>query len=98
MLADTEVSASMSKADMDQFLDDGIRTAIHFLETRGEFFPFAVVKTDKGELRHIQALMDDVLPDSDRILESIKFSLKQAAVSGRCVSVAVISNIQLQDR
>jgi hypothetical protein len=93
-----ERQGEMSREDMNELLDDGMRTAAHFLQLRGEFFPFAVIKTSTGEVRHVQALLDDPRPDSDQVIASITSSLRQTARSGQCVSAAIITNTRLTDR
>jgi len=72
----------MSRQDMDLILSDGINAAVHFIEKSGEFFPFGVVKTSKGEIRHIQAMMEDVRPSSDSVCEVLKISLKGGGIAG----------------
>lgn len=83
---------------MDLVLNDGINTAVHFIEKRGEFYPFGVVKTNRGELRHIQALMEDSHPTSDSVSESLRASLRERGDSGEYETVAIVSNIELTDK
>lgn len=88
----------MSRQDMDIVLNDGIKAAVHFIEKRGEFYPFGVVKTNRGEVRHIQALTEDSCPTSDIISESLKTSLREGGISGKYETVAIVSNIEFIDK
>jgi hypothetical protein len=83
---------------MDAILQDGIRAATHLIELRGEFFPFAVIMTNHGEIHHVQALLDNPQPKSDAVIESLMSSLKKIVDSGGCVAVAMVSNVFLRDR
>ena len=88
----------MSRQDMDLVLSDGINTAVHFIEKNGEFFPFGVVKTNKGEIRHIQAMMEDARPTSDSVSEVLRVSLREGGVTGDYDTVAIVSNVGMTDR
>lgn len=83
---------------MDLVLSDGINTAVHFMEKSGEFFPFGVVKTNKGEIRHIQAMLEDIRPTPDRVSEVLGESLKEGGVAGHYDTVAIVSNVGITDR
>jgi len=88
----------MSRQDMDLVLSDGVETAVHFLEKNGEFFPFGVVKTNKGEIRHIQAMMESARPTSDSVSEILRASLKEGGIIGDYDTVAILSNVGLTDK
>lgn len=88
----------MSRQDMDLVLSDGINTAVHFIEKSGEFFPFGVVKTNKGEIRHIQAMMKDLRPTSDSVTEVLEASLRDGGIAGEYDTVAIVSNVGLTDK
>lgn len=88
----------MSRQDMDLVLSDGINTAVHFIEKNGEFFPFGVVKTNKGEIRHIQAMMEDARPTSDKVSEALRVSLREGGIAGDYDTVAIVSNVGITDR
>jgi len=88
----------MSRQDMDLILNDGINTAVHFIEKSGEFFPFGVVKTSNGEIRHIQAMMEDPHPTSDGVIEVLKISLRKGVITGDYDTVAIVSNVGLTDK
>src|SRR5437868_6657650 len=94
----SERQEEMSKEDMNELLDDAVKTAAHLLQLRGEFFPFEVIKISTGEVRHVQALLDDPRPDSDQIIAAITSSLRQTGRSDQCVSAAIITNTRLTDR
>ena len=87
----------MSRPDMDLVLSDGINTAVHFIEKNGEFFPFGVVKTNKGEIRHIQIMAENARPASDSVSESLKMSLREGGISGDYCTVAIVSNVEITD-
>ncbi|MGK6321438.1 hypothetical protein [Sphingomonas sp. DT-204] len=88
----------MSRQDMDLLLSDGINTAVYFLEKSGEFYPFGVVKTKLGEIRHIQVLAEDSRPISSSVSESLKISLRQGGSTGDYETVAIVSNVEIADR
>ncbi|MCW4463816.1 hypothetical protein OK349_19090 [Sphingomonas sp. BT-65] len=88
----------MSRQDMDLVLSDGINTAVHFIEKSGEFFPFGVVKTNKGEIRHIQAMLEDPRPTSDSVCEVLKVSLREGGIAGDYNTVAIVSHVELTDK
>jgi hypothetical protein len=88
----------MSRQDMDLVLSDGIDTAVHFIEKNGEFFPFGVVKTRMGEIRHIQAMMEDARPASDSVSEALKVSLREGGIAGDYDTVAIVSNVEITDK
>lgn len=88
----------MSRQDMDLILNDGVNTAVHFIEKNGEFFPFGVVKTKKGEIRHIQAMTEDSRPTSNSVSEFLRVSLKKGGMAGDYDTVAIVSNVGITDR
>jgi len=88
----------MSRQDMNLLLNDGIETAVHFIEKSGEFYPFGVVKTNQGEIRHIQALMGDSRPASDSVFQILRDSLREGGAKGEFETVAIVSNVELTDR
>ena len=83
---------------MDEILNDGINTAAHFIEKSGEFYPFGVVKTSSGEIRHIQVLTNEIRPASSSVSESLKTSLRQGGSTGDYETVAIVSHVELTDR
>lgn len=87
----------MSRQDMDLGLSDGVETAVHFLEQSGEFFPFGVVRTNKSEIRHIQATMENARPTSDSVSEVLRASLREGGIAGDYDTVAIVSNVGLTD-
>lgn len=87
----------MTRANMDLLLDDGIRTATHFLSKRGEFFPFAAAKTSDGEVRHIQAQMENDKPSPQEVLDVLLPRLTAEARSGFYVAAAIITNVDWTD-
>lgn len=88
---------NMSRQDMDLVLSDGVEAAVHFLEKNGEFFPFGVVKTNKGEIRHIQAMMESARPTSDSVSEILRATLKEGGIAGDYDTVAIVSNVGITD-
>jgi hypothetical protein len=88
----------MSRQDMDLVLSDGINAAINLIEKSGEFFPFGVVKTSTGEIRHIQAMMEDARPTSDSVSEVLKISLRDGGIAGDYDTVAIVSNVGITDK
>jgi hypothetical protein len=87
----------MGNSNQDRLLDDGIKTATHFLSKSGEFFPFAVAQTSSGELRHFQALSEDDRPESKEVLSILIPRLREEAKAGLYVAVAIITNVRLVD-
>ncbi|TPW05680.1 MAG: hypothetical protein FD124_2051 [Alphaproteobacteria bacterium] len=80
---------------MDVLLDDGIQSAKHFLETRGEFFPFAVVMKRNGEIKHVQLYPEDERPSSDAVVEKLVTALRQTRAEDDLISIAIVSDVRL---
>jgi hypothetical protein len=88
----------MTRIDMDAVLDESIKTAVHFLEKFGEFFPFAVAKARNGEIRHVQTRGEDERPSSNEVIEVLHRALKTAAQEGEYRTTALVSDFRLRDR
>lgn len=88
----------MSRQNMDLVLNDGINTAVNFLEKNGEFFPFGVVKTKTDGIRHIQVMMDESRPASSNVSEYLAASLKEGGLLGSYTTVAIISDVKITDK
>jgi hypothetical protein len=83
---------------MDLLLNEGISTALHFIEKRGEFYPFGVVKTKFGEIRHVQVLGEATSATPNSASDSLRTSLKKGGAAGDYETVAVVSLVDLTDR
>jgi hypothetical protein len=86
------------RADMDSVLDEGIRTAIFFLEKNSEFFPFAVALSRQGEIRHVQGYTGEEQPASPKVIELLQRGLKADASSGFIMCCGVITDVRLRHR
>jgi hypothetical protein len=87
----------VSRDDIDQVLDDGVKTAVHFLEKSREFFPFSVIKTREGDVRHINVWDKDEQPNSERVIELLRAVLKASAERNEIMCVAIISDARFKD-
>lgn len=87
----------MNQSFRDDVLQEAIETAAHLLEKRGEFFPFAVVMTAAGEIRHLQAMMDDDHPESDAVIKSIVETIREDGLRDKYRCVGVASSVDLSD-
>lgn len=88
----------MSRQDLDLVLNEGLTTAAKFIEKSGEFYPFGVVKTQSGEIRHIQVLVEESRPASSIVSEMLRTSLSQGGRAGKYETVAIVSNVEITDR
>lgn len=87
----------VSRSDRDDILQSAIDTAVYFLEKRGEFFPFAVVKTVEDETVHIQSMIDGDRPYSENVINSIANGLKSQGVKENYRSIGIVSDVKLTD-
>lgn len=87
----------MSRDDMDQMLEEGARTAIHFLESSREFFPFGIVKTREGEVRHVNVCDKDERPKSDHVIAMLRTALTASAERKEIICAAIISDVRFKD-
>jgi hypothetical protein len=87
----------MGRMELDILLNEGIKAATHFLLKSGEFFPFAVVQTGSGEVRHVQALTEDIRPTAREVIDVLTPRLIMNAKSGLYVAVAIVSPVELTD-
>jgi len=83
---------------MDAVLDESIKAAVHFLENRREFFPFAVVKAADGEIRHVQTWGREERPLSDNVIQVLHTGLRAAALKGEYRTTALVSDVRLHER
>ncbi len=82
---------------MNAVLEEGINTAVHFLNGNGEFFPFAVVVTKRGEMRHVQGWTEEQRPPSDQVIHLLYSGLRQCAVEEEYRTTALISDVRLRE-
>ena len=85
----------MRQSIRDEVLQEAIETAAHLLEKQGEFFPFAVVVTRAGEIRHLQSAMGEVRPKSDAVIESIVKAVRNEKLPKKYRCVGIVSNVEL---
>lgn len=88
----------MSREDMNALLNEGIDVAAQFLRKSGEFYPFALVKTQSGEVRHMQALTEAGRPHSRTVRELLEGSLRKGREEQQYGTVAIVSNVELTNR
>ena len=89
----------MSREDMNEVLDDGVQTAIHFLQKSGEFFPFGVFKLRREATpRHIYAWDGkDVRPESGELIDKLRLQLRRSLSQSEIICSAIISDVQFKD-
>ncbi|MBI5939909.1 MAG: hypothetical protein HY859_05725 [Caulobacterales bacterium] len=88
----------MSRSDMDAVPNDGIESAVHLLQKRGEFYPFSVVRTVLGEQRHVQTVIDAARSTSDDAREFLEVTLEKEGRTGVLQTVAMVSNVTLTEK
>ena len=86
------------KQHLDTLLTEGVNLAISFLDKNGEFFPFAIVLTNHGEIRHVQAGMNEEQPTSDDVISFLQNGLRESINEGGYCSIAIVSDVKLRDR
>lgn len=85
----------MAHPNMDALLDEGMQTAIHFLEKNGEFFPFGVTMAPDGSLAHAQGYTGDECPPSQEVIDLLLRGFNTGAASGDYKSTALISDVRI---
>ena len=88
----------MSKDDVNAVLTEGIHAALHFLGKSGEFYPFGVVKTTDGELRHVHGCTESDYPDSERVIQVLRSGLRERAISGEYRTTALVYDALLREK
>ena len=83
---------------MDALLDEGIKVAGYLLEKNSEFFPFAVVMTTGGEVKHIQGWTGEEQPPSMELINLILSGLKRSAQAGEYRTTALISDVRVRQQ
>jgi hypothetical protein len=87
----------MDQSARDDVLQEAIEAAANLLEKRGEFSPFAVVMTSTGEIRHLQAMMDEERPESDAVIHSITETIREEGSHDKYRCVGIVSSVNLSD-
>jgi hypothetical protein len=80
---------------MDALLDEGLQTAIYFLEKNGEFFPFGIAMKPDGSIAHVQGYTGDECPPSQEVIDLLLRGFKTGATSGDYKSTALISDVRI---
>lgn len=88
----------MSRPDMDDLLQEGLDAAAHLLEKSGEFFPFAVVKSAKKEIVHVQAITSEAMPKSDDVIILLIQYIKTLPAYQGAYTVGIVSDVKLENR
>ena len=83
----------MAHPDMDALLNEGLQTAIHFLEKSGEFFPFGVSMTADGEISHNQGWAGDERPPSQELIDLLLRGFAERAEHGEIKATALIYDV-----
>jgi hypothetical protein len=76
-----------TRQEMDALLDDGIKSAAHFLSNRREFYPFGVALTPEGKINHVQTWGGAEHPACNEVLELLCRGLKQGLSEGTDVKI-----------
>jgi len=82
---------------MDQLLDQGIQTALKMLQQNGEFYPFGVARTAKGDFTLVMAKTEAENPKSDELIAQLIKGLNLDAREQRITSAAVVSDVRMRD-
>jgi hypothetical protein len=85
----------MAHTDMDALLDEGLRTAIYFLEKNGEFFPFGVTMSPDGKVNHAQGYTGDEQPPSQQVIDHLLAGMKQGAAKGDYRATALVCDTRV---
>jgi hypothetical protein len=89
----------VSREDMNEVLDDGVKAAIHFLQQSREFFPFGVVKArQEAKAQHVYAWDgENGRPKSDELIDKLRMHFKESAARREVVCCAIISDVRFED-
>lgn len=82
-----------AREEMDALLTEAIRVAIHFLEKRGRFFPFAVGMDGDGRIQHFMAFAGDEQSETDPQIEQTIQAVRVSADRGEIRGAAIVSDV-----
>jgi regulator of RNase E activity RraB len=92
-----EPARSPARQEMDDLLDNGIRSAAHFLEKSGEFYPFGLALRPDGEIAHVAAWDGkSEHPKSDDVLVLLYQALRQGVENGEYKAIAIVTDVTIR--
>lgn len=88
----------MSKACMDQLLDQGAKHALFLLEKNGEFYPFGMGMSSDGQIALVYPYWRDDYPLADQMIAETIHVLSARVHNGQYVTTGIVSNVRLHDQ
>lgn len=82
---------------MDTLLHQAVQKALALVGEFGEYYPFAVTRSQEGEFALTQARIDDDTPPGiDLITQKLIRGLATEAAQGKYTSVAIVSDVRVR--
>ena len=85
-----------ARREIDALLNEGIKTASHFLKKSREFYPFGVALTPDGKMCHLQTWGGNDHPTSNEVLAILYPGLKQGVREGKYKAVAIVTDVKIR--
>ncbi len=88
--------AGAARADMDALLDALMRFAQEMLDKHGEFYPFAAVVTNDGDLQMVSAYSETEHPPSQELIDLLHARLRDQARGGEIRAAGVCVDVRVR--
>jgi hypothetical protein len=88
--------SSRERNDADLLLTEATELAIHFLESSGEFYPFAIVLDSADQVQHVQVYAGEAPTVAD-VYDQLLRGLRNGAAGDGYRALAVVRNVRLTD-
>jgi hypothetical protein len=95
-VAPQESEKRMSREELDSLLNEACQLAIYFLERNREFYPFGVVLSSGGEIRHVQGHTGSEYPPSAEVISLLESALAEQAGDRDIIACAVVRDVRLK--
>lgn len=90
------VRVASQRTDADRVLNTGISLALDKLVKEGEFYPFGVALTQKGDIAVLTAEESGHRPNSDAFVGALHDALADGARSGSYKAAAIVADFALE--
>jgi hypothetical protein len=88
----------MKRADLDPLFEESVMVAQRLLEKNGEFFPFGMVLTARGEIEYAEGWTGEERPPSKDVIDLLGKGFKRGAASGEYLATALTADVRLSER
>ena len=83
------------KEEVEQLMTEGLDFATKMLREHGEFYPFGLIKTAAGEIKHIGAKGESENPPSVELIALLRESYRQQAQAGNYAATAIFYDVRI---